>query len=48
MRAVALVLGALAWTFASAQEYPSRPVRLVVGFPPGGNVDVVGRIVAQR
>lgn len=30
-----------------AQEYPSKPIRLVVGFPPGGNVDVVGRIVAQ-
>jgi tripartite-type tricarboxylate transporter receptor subunit TctC len=47
MRAAALVLGLLAGAVA-AQDYPSRPVRLVVGFPPGGNVDVVGRIVAQK
>lgn len=47
MRAAALVL-ALACPLAFAQDYPSRPIRLVVGFPPGGNVDVVGRIVAAR
>jgi tripartite-type tricarboxylate transporter receptor subunit TctC len=33
---------------ALAQDYPSRPVRLLIGFPPGGNVDVVGRILAQK
>src|SRR6266478_4532441 len=31
-----------------AQDYPGKPVRLLIGFPPGGNVDVVGRIVAQK
>jgi tripartite-type tricarboxylate transporter receptor subunit TctC len=31
-----------------AQDYPERPVRLLIGFPPGGNVDVVGRIIAQK
>jgi tripartite-type tricarboxylate transporter receptor subunit TctC len=48
MRAAALVLGALACACAVAQDYPTRPLRLLVGFPPGGNVDVVGRIVAQK
>jgi len=33
---------------ALAQDYPEKPVRLLIGFPPGGNVDVVGRIIAQK
>ena len=33
---------------ASAQEFPSRPVRIIVPFPPSGPVDVVGRIIAER
>src|SRR5262245_65644469 len=31
-----------------AQVYPTRPVRLLVGFPPGGATDVVARIMGQR
>jgi tripartite-type tricarboxylate transporter receptor subunit TctC len=33
---------------ASAQSYPQRPVRLVMPFPPGGNVDAFGRILARQ
>jgi len=32
---------------AGAQTYPARPVRLIVGFPPGGAADILGRHAAQ-
>jgi tripartite-type tricarboxylate transporter receptor subunit TctC len=32
---------------ALAQTYPTRPIRMLVAFPPGGPADVVGRIVAK-
>ena len=35
-------------TSAAADEYPSRPIRLIIPFPPGGSNDVVGRIVANQ
>jgi tripartite-type tricarboxylate transporter receptor subunit TctC len=42
MIVTALVAGA-----ALAQSYPAQPVRIVIGFPPGGTTDVIGRLVAQ-
>jgi tripartite-type tricarboxylate transporter receptor subunit TctC len=33
---------------AMADDYPSRPIRLIIPFPPGGSNDVVGRIVANQ
>jgi tripartite-type tricarboxylate transporter receptor subunit TctC len=32
---------------ARAQAYPSRPVHIILGFPPGGSSDVIGRLMAQ-
>lgn len=32
----------------TAQSYPTRPVRLIVGFPPGGAADILGRVAAQQ
>jgi tripartite-type tricarboxylate transporter receptor subunit TctC len=50
-RTVALIFAALVASAplgARAQEYPAKPIKLLIGFPPGGNVDVVGRIVAAK
>ena len=33
---------------ATAENYPNRPIRFIVPFPPGGGNDIVGRIVAQK
>ncbi len=33
--------------FAQALDYPTRPVHVIVGFPPGGSADIVTRIIAQ-
>jgi len=40
-------LGALAFG-AAAQGYPNHPVRVIIPFPPGGTLDTVGRLLAQK
>lgn len=42
------LLGYCAWPLAAGAQYPDRPIRLIVGFPPGGAADILGRIAAQR
>ena len=44
---IALCLCA-ASAFAAAPSYPVRPIRLLIGFPPGGAADILGRIAAQQ
>lgn len=50
LRIMALALGVSSVypVTALAQAWPSKPIRMIVPFPPGGGVDFVGRIVGQR
>ena len=48
IRQAMLALAAAAALAAQAQSYPNRPIKLMVGFEPGGNTDVVARVVAQK
>ncbi|MEO7727106.1 MAG: tripartite tricarboxylate transporter substrate binding protein [Burkholderiales bacterium] len=53
MKTRALLISALclldaAWGNALAQSYPTKPIRMLIGFPPGGGTDIIGRIVAQK
>src|SRR5690348_18497608 len=46
--AVTTLALACAFALAHADDYPSRPIRLIVGAPPGGTTDTMARSIAER
>ena len=48
MKVLAMLVCALLAFAAQAQEYPSRPLRFIVSFPPGGSADLMARMIAPR
>jgi len=48
LRPLLIGLALLCPTFAMAQDFPNKPIRLIVPFPPGGPNDIIARTVAHR
>ena len=47
--ALAAALSVLLWpALAAAQDFPNKPIRLIVPFPAGGPNDIIARVVGQR
>lgn len=48
LAALAAALVSLAYCAPALAQYPTQPVKILVGFPPGGTTDVMGRLAAQE
>src|SRR4029077_13030980 len=48
IRAVALLAACLISDLAFAQQYPTKPVKIIIPFPAGGVTDLAGRLIAQK
>jgi len=52
MKKVLVVLCAVAGTIlsagAAAQAWPSKPIRMIIPYPPGGATDILGRLISQK
>ena len=48
LRLLFAALAAVTMTSALAQSYPTKPVRVIIPFPPGGTLDALGRALAQK
>jgi tripartite-type tricarboxylate transporter receptor subunit TctC len=48
LRLLALLLCSVVVTATAQESYPSRPVRFILPFPPGGGTDILGRLIAER
>ena len=48
MRVMAMLVAVIVAASVQAQEYPSKPIRFIVPFPPGGSSDLIARAIAPR